>query len=62
MLRILLSLHLVCIALPLLCLLIDLTVMQHVEALEVLLHGLSGVPKERVRVHELCLKSGPSLG
>ncbi|KAG8058377.1 hypothetical protein GUJ93_ZPchr0002g23252 [Zizania palustris] len=35
---------------------------QHVEALEVLLQGLSGVPKERVRVHELCLKSGPSLG
>ncbi|CAN6277836.1 unnamed protein product [Urochloa humidicola] len=35
---------------------------QHVEALEVLLQGLSGVPKERVRVHELCLKSGPNLG
>ncbi|KAL6604518.1 hypothetical protein ACP70R_042945 [Stipagrostis hirtigluma subsp. patula] len=34
----------------------------HVEALEVLLQGLSGVPKERVRVHELCLKSGPNLG
>ncbi|XP_044948777.1 uncharacterized protein LOC123398361 [Hordeum vulgare subsp. vulgare] len=35
---------------------------QHVEALEVLLQGLSGVPKERVRVHELCLKSVPMLG
>lgn len=35
---------------------------QHVDALEVLLQGLSGVPKERVRVHELCLKSGPNLG
>uniref|UniRef100_J3LAH6 Mediator of RNA polymerase II transcription subunit 18 n=1 Tax=Oryza brachyantha TaxID=4533 RepID=J3LAH6_ORYBR len=35
---------------------------QHVDALEVLLQGLSGVSKERVRVHELCLKSGPNLG
>lgn len=35
---------------------------EHVKALEVLLHGLSGVPKEHVRVHELCLKSGPNLG
>lgn len=35
---------------------------QHVDALEVLLQGLSGVPKERFRVHELCLKSGPNLG
>ncbi|KAK1305781.1 Mediator of RNA polymerase II transcription subunit 18 [Acorus calamus] len=35
---------------------------QHVEALEVLLQGLSGVPKERLRVHELCVKSGPNLG
>ncbi|RWW03737.1 hypothetical protein GW17_00033083, partial [Ensete ventricosum] len=35
---------------------------QHVDALEILLQGLSGVPKERIRVHELCLKSGPSLG
>ncbi|KAM3227757.1 hypothetical protein ACQJBY_059468 [Aegilops geniculata] len=34
---------------------------QHVEALEVLLQGLSGAPKERVRVHELCLKSVPML-
>ncbi|CAL9104543.1 unnamed protein product [Musa textilis] len=34
---------------------------QHVEALEILLQGLCGVPKERIRVHELCLKSGPSL-
>lgn len=41
---------------------VDLLVMQHVDALEVLLQGLSGVPKERVRVHELCLKSGPNLG
>ncbi|KAK1282973.1 Mediator of RNA polymerase II transcription subunit 18 [Acorus calamus] len=35
---------------------------KHVEALEVLLQGLSGVPKERLRVHELCVKSGPNLG
>ncbi|XP_010928793.1 mediator of RNA polymerase II transcription subunit 18 isoform X2 [Elaeis guineensis] len=35
---------------------------QHVEALQILLQGLCGVPKERVRVHELCLKSGPNLG
>ncbi|XP_020109030.1 mediator of RNA polymerase II transcription subunit 18 [Ananas comosus] len=35
---------------------------QHVEALETLLQGLCGAPKERVRVHELCLKSGPNLG
>ncbi|XP_068668820.1 mediator of RNA polymerase II transcription subunit 18 [Aristolochia californica] len=35
---------------------------QHVEALEILLQGLSGVPKERVKVHELCLKSGTNLG
>lgn len=41
---------------------IDHPILQHVEALEVLLQGLSGVPKERVRVHELCLKSGPNLG
>ncbi|KAJ8470710.1 hypothetical protein OPV22_025053 [Ensete ventricosum] len=34
---------------------------QHVDALEILLQGLCGVPKERIRVHELCLKSGPSL-
>ncbi|XP_028553692.1 mediator of RNA polymerase II transcription subunit 18 isoform X3 [Dendrobium catenatum] len=37
-------------------------VLQHVNALEILLHGLCGVPKEQVRVHELCLKSGPNLG
>ncbi|XP_010928796.1 mediator of RNA polymerase II transcription subunit 18 isoform X3 [Elaeis guineensis] len=36
--------------------------LQHVEALQILLQGLCGVPKERVRVHELCLKSGPNLG
>ncbi|PKA52835.1 Mediator of RNA polymerase II transcription subunit 18 [Apostasia shenzhenica] len=35
---------------------------QHVDALEVLLHGLCGIPKERIRIHELCLKSGPNLG
>ncbi|KAM0012000.1 putative mediator complex, subunit Med18 [Helianthus debilis subsp. tardiflorus] len=35
---------------------------QHVEALEILLLGLCGVPKENIRVHELCLKSGPNLG
>ncbi|XP_010472224.1 PREDICTED: mediator of RNA polymerase II transcription subunit 18-like [Camelina sativa] len=35
---------------------------QHVEALEILLQGLCGVQRERLRVHELCLKSGPSLG
>ncbi|XP_039124538.1 mediator of RNA polymerase II transcription subunit 18 isoform X1 [Dioscorea cayenensis subsp. rotundata] len=35
---------------------------QHVEALEILLQGLCGVPKERLKVHELCLKSGPNLG
>ncbi|KAF9623518.1 hypothetical protein IFM89_003308 [Coptis chinensis] len=34
---------------------------QHVEALEILLQGLCGVPKERFRIHELCLKSGPNL-
>ncbi|XP_030545382.2 mediator of RNA polymerase II transcription subunit 18 [Rhodamnia argentea] len=35
---------------------------QHVEALEILLQGLCGVQKERLRIHELCLKSGPNLG
>ncbi|KAK9164838.1 hypothetical protein Scep_000029 [Stephania cephalantha] len=35
---------------------------QNVEALEILLQGLCGVPKQRLRVHELCLKSGPNLG
>lgn len=35
---------------------------QHVEALEILLQGLCGVYKERLRIHELCLKSGPNLG
>ncbi|ESQ46145.1 hypothetical protein EUTSA_v10000318mg [Eutrema salsugineum] len=35
---------------------------QHVEALEILLQGLCGVQRERLRVHELCLKSGPNLG
>ncbi|KAF8399939.1 hypothetical protein HHK36_015810 [Tetracentron sinense] len=37
-------------------------VLQHVEALEILLQGLCGVPKQRIRIHELCLKSGPNLG
>lgn len=31
------------------------------EALEILLVGLCGAPKHRVRVHELCLKSGPNI-
>jgi mediator of RNA polymerase II transcription subunit 18 len=35
---------------------------QHVEALEILLQGLCGVQRERLRVHELCLRSGPNLG
>ncbi|KAI4321550.1 hypothetical protein MLD38_034918 [Melastoma candidum] len=35
---------------------------QHVEALEILLLGLCGVPKEPLRIHELCLKSCPNLG
>ncbi|XP_042505809.1 mediator of RNA polymerase II transcription subunit 18 [Macadamia integrifolia] len=35
---------------------------QHVEALEILLQGLCGVPKESLRIHELCLKSAPGLG
>ncbi|KVH98376.1 hypothetical protein Ccrd_023406 [Cynara cardunculus var. scolymus] len=34
---------------------------QHVEALEILLLGLCGVHRVRLRVHELCLKSGPNL-
>nr|XP_043636878.1 mediator of RNA polymerase II transcription subunit 18 [Erigeron canadensis] len=35
---------------------------QHVEALEILLQGLCGVPRDHLKVHELCLKSGPNLG
>ncbi|KAL9248454.1 Mediator of RNA polymerase II transcription subunit 18-like protein [Drosera capensis] len=35
---------------------------EHVEALEILLQGLCGVNKERLRIHELCLKSSPNLG
>ncbi|KAH9315989.1 hypothetical protein KI387_024616, partial [Taxus chinensis] len=35
---------------------------QYVEALEVLLQGLCGVQKEKLKVHELLLKSGPNLG
>ncbi|KAF5749785.1 mediator of RNA polymerase II transcription subunit 18 [Tripterygium wilfordii] len=34
----------------------------HVEALEILLQGLCGVRRESLRIHELCLKSGPNLG
>ena len=36
--------------------------LQHVEALEILLQGLCGVHRERLRIHELCLKSSPNLG
>ncbi|EPS66924.1 hypothetical protein M569_07853, partial [Genlisea aurea] len=35
---------------------------KHVEALEILLQGLSGVHRESLRIHELCLKSVPNLG
>ncbi|PWA72103.1 hypothetical protein CTI12_AA274230 [Artemisia annua] len=35
---------------------------QHVEALEILLQGLCGVERKSLKVHELCLKSGPNLG
>lgn len=35
---------------------------QHVEALAVLLQGLCGSQRQAVKVHELCLKSGPNLG
>lgn len=35
---------------------------QHVEALEILLEGLSGTHKKRLRVHEFCLKNNPNLG
>lgn len=41
---------------------LDSLIMQHVEALEILLQGICGVPRERLRLHEICLKSGPSLG
>eukprot|EP01018_Ginkgo_biloba_P029052 Gb_03160 [translate_table: standard] len=37
-------------------------IVQHVEALEVLLQGLCGVEKENLKVHELLLKSGPNIG
>jgi mediator of RNA polymerase II transcription subunit 18 len=40
---------------PLLC-------QQHVDALEVLLQGLCGGLRETVKVHEICLKTGPNLG
>ncbi|OMO56115.1 Haloacid dehalogenase/epoxide hydrolase [Corchorus capsularis] len=35
---------------------------QYVEALEILLQGLCGVHRERLRVHEICLKSNPNIG
>ncbi|XP_047322266.1 mediator of RNA polymerase II transcription subunit 18 [Impatiens glandulifera] len=35
---------------------------QHVEALAILLQGLCGVNKERLGIHELCLRSSPNLG
>jgi hypothetical protein len=35
---------------------------KHVDALEVLLQGLSGGLRETIKVHEMCLKTGPSLG
>ena len=41
---------------------LDSLILQHVEALEILLQGICGVPRERLRLHEICLKSGPSLG
>ncbi|XP_057249634.1 mediator of RNA polymerase II transcription subunit 18 isoform X1 [Beta vulgaris subsp. vulgaris] len=41
---------------------IKYSVLQHVEALEILLQGLCGVNKERLRIHELCLRSSPNLG
>nr|GEZ43787.1 mediator of RNA polymerase II transcription subunit 18 [Tanacetum cinerariifolium] len=37
-------------------------VVEHVEALEILLQGLCGVERKSLKVHELCLKSGPNLG
>lgn len=44
------------------CILDMIYILQHVEALEILLQGLCGVHKERLRIHEICLKSGPNLG
>ncbi|XP_072969602.1 mediator of RNA polymerase II transcription subunit 18 [Typha angustifolia] len=44
------------------CVLQGIIETQHLEALEILLRGLCGVSKERVRVHELCLKNVPNLG
>ncbi|CAM6033883.1 unnamed protein product [Sphagnum compactum] len=35
---------------------------KHVDALEVLLQGLCGGLRETVKVHEICLKTGPNLG
>ncbi|KAH7288705.1 hypothetical protein KP509_31G037700 [Ceratopteris richardii] len=35
---------------------------QHVEGLAVLLQGLCGSQRQAVKIHDLCLKSGPNLG
>ncbi|KAG0587369.1 hypothetical protein KC19_2G159700 [Ceratodon purpureus] len=35
---------------------------KHVDALEVLLQGLCGGLRETIKVHEICLKTGPNLG
>ncbi|KAJ7556403.1 hypothetical protein O6H91_05G081600 [Diphasiastrum complanatum] len=35
---------------------------QHVEALQVLLQGLCGGRQEKLKIHEICLKSGTNLG
>lgn len=35
---------------------------QHVEGLAVLLQGLCGSQRQGVKIHDLCLKSGPNLG
>ncbi|MQL69338.1 hypothetical protein Taro_001640, partial [Colocasia esculenta] len=51
-----------CISKQMECVVQGIIETQHVEALEVLLQGLCGVPKERFRIHEFCLKSGPNLG
>lgn len=32
------------------------------DALEVLLQGLCGGLRETIKVHEICLKTGPNLG
>jgi hypothetical protein len=35
---------------------------KHVDVLEVLLQGLCRSHRETVKVHEICLKTGPNLG